>query len=80
MSPTNLSVETNLNAFGDDIVYRIIEGPACGQILKDDLPIFSFTDKDLTEESIEYRNNNSAQYKDFIRFWVEVNKIDFYTW
>jgi chondroitin sulfate proteoglycan 4 len=80
LSPTNLSVETNLNAFGDDIVYRIIEGPACGQILKDDLPIFSFTDKDLTEESIEYRNNNSAQYKDFIRFSVEVNKIDFYTW
>ena len=72
LSPTNLSVETNLNDFGEDIVYNIIEGPTCGQILKDDIPISVFTDKDLQEESIEYRNNNSAQYKDYIRFMVQV--------
>ena len=78
LSPSNLSIETNLNAFGDDIVYKILEGPTCGQILKDDVPIASFTDRDLKEESIEYRNNNSIQYKDFMRFSVQVRQDSYF--
>jgi len=32
LSPANLSVDTNLNAFGDDILYKIIDGPNAGQV------------------------------------------------
>ncbi len=43
------------------------------QILKDDLPITMFTAKDLADESVEYRNNNSANFKDYVKFSVKVN-------
>ena len=57
LSASNLSVETNLNARAKDIVFRIVEGPSIGQSLKDDLPTDTFTEQDLIDEKIEYRNN-----------------------
>ncbi len=59
LSTHNLSVSTNLNAFGDDISYNIQATPANGIVLKDDVPVLTFTHRDLKEESIEYRHNHS---------------------
>ena len=58
VSGYNLSVNTNLNAFGSDIVYKITSLPQYGVILKDDVPVLMFTAQDLQDECIEYRHNN----------------------
>ena len=58
VSGYNLSVNTNLNAFGSDIVYKITSLPQYGVILKDDVPVLTFTAQDLQDECIEYRHNN----------------------
>ena len=55
---------TNLNAFGSDITYSIVKPPSNGMILKDDVPILSFTAHDVFDECIEYRHNNSHAAKD----------------
>ena len=64
LSQYNLSVSTNLNAFGSDIHYRIVKPPGFGIILKDDIPVLSFSVADIRDESIEYRHNNSHGAKD----------------
>ena len=58
ISSYNLSINTNLNAFGSDIMYKITATPKFGVILKDDVPVLSFSAQDLQEECIEYRHNN----------------------
>jgi hypothetical protein len=58
-----LTVTTNLNAFGADITYRITKPPSSGIILKDDVPVLSFTALDVFDECIEYRHNNSHATK-----------------
>ena len=83
LSTANLSVDTNLNAYGEDIVYQISKEPAAdgqvypkfGQILKDDVPVDSFTEADLQAECIEYRHNGSSRVsKDHIYFTVSVTE------
>ena len=63
LSRHNLTVTTNLNAFGADITYRITKPPSSGIILKDDVPVLSFTALDVFDECIEYRHNNSHATK-----------------
>ena len=63
LSRHNLTVTTNLNAFGADITYRITKPPSSGIILKDDVPVLSFTALDVFDECIEYRHNNSHAAK-----------------
>ena len=76
LSPANLSIETNLNAYGDDIVYQITKPPVHGQMLKDDIPISRFTQGDLEAESIEYRHNGtSLDFKDTFGFVVTANEV-----
>ena len=79
LSTGNLSVETNLNSFGDDIVFYINREaneigeryPKYGQILKDDVPVDSFTEANLAAECIEYRHNGSSIVsKDYVHFTV----------
>eukprot|EP00094_Tigriopus_californicus_P012169 TCALIF_11761-PA protein Name:"Similar to CSPG4 Chondroitin sulfate proteoglycan 4 (Homo sapiens)" AED:0.07 eAED:0.06 QI:0/0.64/0.33/0.86/1/1/15/679/2482 len=74
----NLSVETNLNNQEKDIVYHIQTGPTYGEMLRDDVPIRDFTELDLLEQRIEYRNNrngvdtdSSKTLKDVLQFTVE---------
>ena len=76
LATTNLSVVTNLNAFGEDIKFRVKRRPKYGELLKDDVPIRTFTEADLRSECIEYRHNNSAgsASKDTIRFNVLVTE------
>ena len=64
LSSQNLTIKTNLNAFGSDITYSLIQPPSAGIILKDNAPIFSFTSHDIHDECIEYRHNNSHDSKD----------------
>ena len=64
LSCQNLTITTNLNAFGSDITYSIIQPPSEGIILKDNVQIFSFTSHDINDECIEYRHNNSRNSKD----------------
>ena len=72
LSAANLSVVTNLNAFGEDVKFRITSSPKYGEILKDDVPIKSFTEADLRSECIEYRHNGSyvKSSKDTVQFSV----------
>ena len=74
LSTSNLSVVTNLNAFGDDVKFRITAEPKYGELMKDDLPIQLFTEADLRSECIEYRHNGSfvRSPKDTIQFSVIV--------
>ncbi len=73
LTKSNLSIETNLNAFGPrDIIYTIKKGPVYGVILKDDVPVTAFTAVDLTDECIEYRHNNSAVSRDVLDLEVTV--------
>ena len=74
LSPSNLSVVTNLNAFGDDIKFRIKGEPKYGEMMKDDVPIKTFTEADLRSECIEYRHNGSfvRSTEDAIQFSVVV--------
>ena len=72
VSGYNLSVNTNLNAFGSDIVYKITSLPQYGVILKDDVPVLTFTAHDLQDECIEYRHNNRYSIQS------ESKKKDFY--
>jgi hypothetical protein len=68
-----LTVTTNLNAFGADITYRITKPPSSGIILKDDVPVLSFTALDVFDECIEYRHNNSHAAKGkYISFYLRV--------
>ena len=39
-------------------MYKITATPKFGVILKDDVPVLSFSAQDLQEECIEYRHNN----------------------
>ena len=75
LTPNNLSVETNLNVLDEDVIFSVEEGPEFGSILIDDLPVSYFTGQDLIDESVEYRNAESASdglttSKDFVRFTV----------
>lgn len=70
LSKSNLSVSTNLNAFGNDIVFKIKKTAINGLILKDDVPVTSFTSLDLDDECIEYRHNNSLKAKDNIELEI----------
>lgn len=76
LSRVNLSVTTNLNAFGSDIKYRITKPPTSGIVLKDDVPVLTFTAQDLLDESIEYRHNNSHQPKDEMRLEINAAQED----
>lgn len=79
LSAANLSVETNLNARGDGIRFRVLEAPALGRVLRDDLPTDKFSESDLRRGAIEYVNNVSAAAdsgvatKDSMRFSVEAS-------
>ena len=70
LSRHNLTVTTNLNAFGSDITFRIVKPPSSGIILKDDVPVLTFTAHDIDDECIEYRHNNSHASKDQMRLEI----------
>ena len=72
LSTANLSIVTNLNAFGDDVKFRITGEPKYGEVMKDDVPVKTFTEADLRSECIEYRHNGSfvRSSKDTIQFNV----------
>lgn len=75
VAAANLSVETNLNARGEGIRFRVLEAPARGGILRDGVPTDKFSEFDLRRGAIEYVNNVSADSdvatKDSMRFSVE---------
>ncbi len=79
LTVANLSVETNLNVRGKGIRFRVLDPPAFGEILKDDVPVKKFNELDLREEKVEYRNDedpsdvNRATTKDSMKFSVEVS-------
>ena len=73
VSGYNLSVNTNLNAFGSDIVYKITSLPQYGVILKDDVPVLTFTAQDLQDECIEYRHNNRLVHMYVVLVCVRTN-------
>ena len=82
ISAANLSVETNLNARGEGIRFRVLEAPARGHVLRDGLPTDKFSELDLRRGAIEYVNNVSAAAadsgggvatKDSLRFSVEAS-------
>nr|XP_040572532.1 chondroitin sulfate proteoglycan 4-like [Lepeophtheirus salmonis] len=72
ISSANLSVETNLNAFGPSIRFRITSPPSHGNLLKDDVMVSVFTEDDIVKRRVEYRNSPGTAYKDFFKFIVEV--------
>ena len=74
LSKYNLSITTNLNAFGSDIKFRILKPPGQGIILKDDVPVLTFTAQDILEEILEYRHNNSHKPKDEMK--LEITATD----
>lgn len=79
ISSDKLSIETNVNANGDDILYRITKGPKFGEIRREDLQTREFTDADLRDQKIEYKNTksqNSFTTRDSIKITVEIRSRD----
>jgi len=83
ISAANLSAETNLNVESEDIAFKITEAPRSGHLLRDDVPVSSFTLSDLEEERIEYRNSANEDGVDDTRdsFRLEItfpNYVNFF--
>ena len=64
-----------------EILFQILDGPALGQIYREDVPVSEFSARDLEDGKIEYRNNVSTRIdhrttKDNARFLVEIPDAD----
>lgn len=77
INSNHLISETNLNSWGETIVYDILEGPEHGYVmtLPDGEPLTQFTQLDLEDERLAYNHDGSSSVKDFFRFRVSAQGV-----
>ena len=73
LTADNLTSETNLNLWGEQIVYQIIESPSHGvlEIDRRQKPLNVFTQADLDHQLVFYKHDGSAYINDHFVLRVE---------
>lgn len=72
----NLSVETNLNAWGNSVRYQITQGPFHGFMkVQGKGGVKHFTEYDLENNDLEYFHNGDSESRDEFRFKVNIGEI-----
>ncbi|XP_068083524.1 chondroitin sulfate proteoglycan 4 [Anabrus simplex] len=69
----NLSADTNLNLWGEQIVYEVLEGPSHGHLQLEHHPksLNRFTEVDLQQGHLFYYHDGGAFYNDHFRFRID---------
>ncbi|XP_072408895.1 chondroitin sulfate proteoglycan 4-like [Chiloscyllium punctatum] len=71
-----LGVESNMDIWSEEeIIYQITFEPRHGAILVNGEPNHSFSQKDINNDQVVYRHDNSQHSRDFFNFTVEVKEI-----
>ncbi|XP_063215529.1 chondroitin sulfate proteoglycan 4 isoform X2 [Bacillus rossius redtenbacheri] len=70
ITAANLSVDTNLNLWGEKLGYELLEGPGHGhlEIEHEDSPLQRFTQLDLEEGHLSYHHDGDTSATDVFRF------------
>ncbi|XP_076037801.1 chondroitin sulfate proteoglycan 4-like [Oratosquilla oratoria] len=68
----NLSVETNLNARSSSVVYKVLRSPRFGMIQMEAKEAPTFTEEDLAQGRVRYRNNGDTTIRDDFGFEARV--------
>ncbi|KAJ8876688.1 hypothetical protein PR048_021135 [Dryococelus australis] len=70
ITSTNLSVDTNLNMWGEKLSYELLEGPSHGhlEIEHEDGPLQHFTQLDLEEGHLSYHHDGDSSATDMFQF------------
>ncbi|CAL4067980.1 unnamed protein product [Meganyctiphanes norvegica] len=75
ISNYNLSVETNMNAWGNAVVYLITQPPRFGNLnVLGKVGSEQFTEVELKNSKVKYENKGGLSFKDEFRFQVQVGK------
>ncbi|KAG8227093.1 hypothetical protein J437_LFUL007430 [Ladona fulva] len=67
----NLSVETNVNAFGEQVQYLVEDGPRHGRLEVLGRSADKFTERDLEEGRLTYRHDGTGAVRDHFQYRVE---------
>ncbi|KAK8744549.1 hypothetical protein OTU49_000862, partial [Cherax quadricarinatus] len=76
ISNYNLSVETNMNAWGSDIVFHVTAAPRYGRLMVNGQSVtkHQFTEADLQSGKLKYVNKGEGSFRDEFRFQARISE------